>query len=150
MNKKFLIVAVLGILLQFPGSARAQETEDEKNIEIHGFLMGDFSWRTSDEKPSGKEGRDFLLAEERLRLDIFGWMESIEASARVKGDFLLDNVAEEFDTDLREAYADYTTADFDLRLGRQIVTWGDGDLIFINDPFIGSGLAGLGDIEYHG
>jgi hypothetical protein len=62
-------------------------------------------------------------------------MESIEASARVKGDFLLDNVAEEFDVDLREAYVDYTTGNFDFRLGRQIVTWGVGDLIFINDVF---------------
>ncbi len=133
MNKKFAIVVVLAVLLQFP--AYAQETEDETNIEIYGFLMGNFSRRTSSQKPDGKEGRDFLLAEERLRLDIFGWTDSIEASARVKGDFLLDNVAEEFDVDLREAYVDYTTGDFDFRLGRQIVTWGVGDLIFINDPF---------------
>jgi len=135
MNKKFLIVAVLGILLQFPGSARAQETEDEKNIEIHGFLMGNYSLRTTDQKPAGEEGDDFLLAEERFRLDIFGWTESIEASIRFKGDFLYDHVAEEFDTDLREVYLDYTTGNFDFRLGRQIVTWGVGDLIFINDVF---------------
>jgi len=128
-------MAALGILLVFPGPVRAQETEDEVNIEIHGFLMGNYSRRTSSQRPEGKEGRDFLLAEERLRLDIFGWADSIEASIRFKGDLLYDNVAEEFDTDFREFYADYTTGDFDFRLGRQIVTWGVGDLIFINDPF---------------
>jgi hypothetical protein len=133
MNKIVTIVVVLAGLLQFP--AFAQEIEDEKNIEIHGFLMGNYSWRTSGQKPDGKEGDDFLLAEERLRLDVFGWTESIEASIRFKGDLLYDNVAEEFDTDLREFYADYTTGDFDFRLGRQIVTWGVGDLLFINDPF---------------
>ena len=133
--KKSLMVLMLGILLLFPGPALAQETEDEKNIELHGFLMGNYSVRTTGEKPSGKEGRDFLLAEERLRLDLFGWMDSIEASTRIKGDLLYDNVSWEFDVDLREAYADYTTGDFDFRLGRQIVTWGVGDLIFINDVF---------------
>ena len=133
MNKKFAIVVILAVLLQFP--AYAQETEDETNIEIYGFLMGNYSWRTSGQKPEGKEGDDFLLAEERFRLDVFGWTESIEASIRFKGDLLYDHVAEKFDTDLREVYLDYTTADFDFRLGRQIVTWGVGDLLFINDVF---------------
>ncbi len=133
MNKKFAIVVILAVLLQFP--AYAQETEDETNIEIYGFLMGSYSWRTSGQKPEGKEGDDFLLAEERFRLDVFGWTESIEASIRFKGDFLYDHVAEKFDTDLREVYLDYTTSDFDFRLGRQIVTWGVGDLLFINDVF---------------
>jgi hypothetical protein len=68
-------------------------------------------------------------------LDSFGGTESIEASARVKGDFILDHVAEELDVALREAYLDYTTGNFDFRLGRQIVTWGVGDLLFINDVF---------------
>jgi hypothetical protein len=134
MNKKFLMV-VLGILLQFPGPIFPQEPEDEINMEIHGFLMGNYSLRTHGQKPDGKEGDDFLLAEERFRFDIFGWTESIEASIRFKGDLLYDHVAEEFDTDTRELYLDYTTGDFDFRLGRQIVTWGVGDLLFINDVF---------------
>jgi hypothetical protein len=133
MNKKLAIVVLLAVLLQFP--AYAQETKDETNIEIHGFLMGNYSWRTSDQQPEGEEGDDFLLAEERFRLDVFGWADSIEASIRFKGDLLYDHVAERLDTDLREAYVDYTTGDFDFRLGRQIVTWGVGDLLFINDVF---------------
>ncbi len=133
MNKIVTIVMVLAVLLQFP--AYAQEPEDEKNIEIHGFLMGNYSRRTSSQRPDGKEGDDFLLAEERFRLDVFGWTESIEASIRFKGDLLYDHVAKEFDTDTRELYLDYTTGAFDFRLGRQIVTWGVGDLLFINDVF---------------
>ena len=135
LDKKTLWLLLVGVLIQFQGLVLAQDEEDEKNIEIHGFLLGNYSLRTSDQKPSGEEGRDFLLAEERLRLDLFGWTESIEASARVKGDFILDHVAEEFDVDLRETYLDYTTGNFDFRLGRQIVTWGVGDLLFINDVF---------------
>jgi hypothetical protein len=135
MNKKYLMVVILGFLLQFPQPIFAQEPEDEINIEIHGFLMGNYSVRTSGQKPAGDQGRDFLLAEERLRIDLFGWSDSIEASARAKGDILYDHVAEEFDTDLREAYLDYTINIFDFRLGRQIITWGVGDLVFINDVF---------------
>ncbi|MDP2643403.1 MAG: hypothetical protein Q8P24_00545 [Desulfobacterales bacterium] len=133
--KKISSLLIVGIFIQPPYSVMAQDGNAGKNIEIHGFLLGANSVRTTGEKPTGQEGHDFLLAEERVRLDMFGWMESIEASARVKGDFLHDNVSREFDADLREAYLDYRTGDFDFRLGRQIVTWGIGDLIFINDVF---------------
>ncbi len=135
LDKRCLGLVILWVLTQFPGLVFAQGGEDGKNIELHGFLMGNFSGRTTGQTPAGEEGGDLLLAEERLRLDIFGWTESIEASARVKGDFVLDNVAKQFSVDLREAYLDYTTGDFDFRLGRQIVTWGVGDLLFINDRF---------------
>jgi len=37
--------------------------------------------------------------------------------------------------DLREAYAGYSAGPLDLRLGRQILTWGVGDLFFITDIF---------------
>jgi hypothetical protein len=133
--KKYPELLILAILMLFPGLVFAQDGEDEKNIELNGFLMGNFSARTTSQRPAGREGKDLLLAEERLRLDIFGWTESIEASARVKVDFLFDNVAGEFHTDLREVYLDYTTGNFDFRLGRQVITWGVGDLLFINDVF---------------
>ena len=38
--------------------------------------------------------------------------------------------------DLREANIEFSPADFmDVKLGRQILTWGTGDLLFINDMF---------------
>lgn len=126
----------IGVLLLVGLAAQpllAQENDD--NVEIHGFLMGNFSGRTTGVRPSGENESDFLLAEERLRLEVSAWSESIEASARVKGDFFYDAVDGEFDFDLREAYVDYTTGSFDFRLGRQIATWGVGDLLFINDVF---------------
>ncbi|MFQ6673759.1 MAG: hypothetical protein ACE5GH_03105 [Fidelibacterota bacterium] len=129
MNKKCLELLMLVLLMQFPGLAFAQE------VEIHGFLRGNFSGRKTGSLPNGKEGSVFLLGEERLRLDISAWSESIEVSARVKGDFFHDAVAGKFEVDLREAYVDYTTGSFDFRLGRQIVTWGVGDLLFVNDVF---------------
>jgi hypothetical protein len=123
------------LLLMLPGLAAAEDGEDERNFDVTGFLLGVFSGRTTGQRPGGREGGDFLLAEERLRLDLSAWSEPIEASARVKADFFHDAVAREFAFDLREAYIDYTTGSFDFRLGRQIATWGVGDLLFVNDVF---------------
>jgi len=53
----------------------------------------------------------------------------------LKTDFFHDAVARAAETDLREAYLDYGAGPFEFRLGRQIVTWGVGDLLFINDIF---------------
>ncbi len=111
---------------------QAQSSGNEWGIDIESFLLGIYSRRTSGESP---EGSRFLLAEERLRLDLTAWSESTAAEARVKIDGTHDSVTGEFDVDLREAYIDYTTGKLDLRAGRQIATWGVGDLLFINDVF---------------
>jgi hypothetical protein len=68
-------------------------------------------------------------------LEVSAHSESIEASAHAKGDFFHDAVLDASDVDLREVYIDYTAGRFDFRLGRQIATWGVGDLLFINDVF---------------
>jgi len=124
-------------LVGFPvRPALAQEQPDgEGDIELHGFLLGGVAGRTTGVRPAGDRESDFLLAEERLRLDVGAWADSVEASLRVKGDFLHDAVDDECDLDLREAYVDYSEDALDLRLGRQTATWGVGDLVFINDVF---------------
>ena len=80
------------------------------------------------------EKKDYVLDEARLQLkfnhssdfgDLFFKTDFIHDSRNNKGLF-----------DLREAYIYSTLADwFDLKIGRQIQTWGQGDLIFINDLF---------------
>jgi hypothetical protein len=112
--------------------ALSAESSDDWGADIESFLLGTYSRRTSGETP---EGHEFLLAEERLRLDLSVWSENIEAEARIKLDGTHDSIAGDFDIDLREAYIDYSTGRLDLRAGRQIATWGVGDLLFINDVF---------------
>ncbi|MFQ5791211.1 MAG: DUF1302 family protein, partial [Acidobacteriota bacterium] len=53
----------------------------------------------------------------------------------LKGDVFHDAVVNELDGVVREAYVDFSRAWLDLRAGRQIVTWGVGDLLFINDVY---------------
>jgi hypothetical protein len=123
-------LAALALLPPAPG-LRAQSS----NLEIHGFVLGNYAGRTTGVAPAGAVARDYLLAEERLRLDLETWSEGVDASARVKVDFLHDAITDVFDVDLREAAFDYAAGAFDFRLGRQITTWGVGDLLFINDVF---------------
>ena len=119
----------------FSTAAFGQETEDEWGLDVRGFALGTYSGRTTGHVPSGSEGRALLLAEERLRLDLTGWTDAVEAEVRIKLDGIHDGVADDLDLDLREAYLDYTTGELDFRLGRQIATWGVGDLLFVNDVF---------------
>ena len=119
-------------LISFSVLLSSVYAEDESTRpEIHGFLLGNYTGRIgSDPSPTGD---DFILAEERLRLEISQWFD--KASFMVKTDLLHDSLDDEFDIDLREAYVDISYRAFDVRLGRQILTWGIGDLLFINDTF---------------
>ena len=72
--------------------------------------------------------------ENRLQLDLDSYLDW--GDIKVKGDVFGDWVQEQADFDLREANVFVSPFDFmDLKLGRQILTWGTGDLIFINDLF---------------
>lgn len=127
--------ALLTLFLLLAGFARPILAQSETGIDLHGYLLGDFAARTTGDRPPDGEGGKFLLAEERVRLDLNAWADAIRASARIKGDFWHDAVARKVDLDLREAYLDYAAGVFDFRLGRQVATWGVGDLLFINDVF---------------
>lgn len=131
MRHTLAVAALLTLLL------RPLTAEEKKRlpVTIHGFLMGNASLRTTGERPPLGEGGAFVLGEERLRLDVSGAAKSGRGFFLVKGDIFHDAVTNRADGDLREAYGGFHRGPFDLRLGRQIVTWGVGDLFFINDVF---------------
>lgn len=60
---------------------------------------------------------------------------------KVAADAIVDATLDEFDdaeeyVDLREAYASFSPFSFaDVKVGRQILSWGTGDLLFVNDLF---------------
>ncbi len=98
--------------------------------EIHGF----YEMRAGYRLRKDKYEKDMSIMENRLQLDIFSYLDW--GDIKVKGDFFGDLVTEQGDFDLREAniFARPTTY-MDIKVGRQILTWGTGDLIFINDLF---------------
>ena len=81
-----------------------------------------------------KYEKDMSIMEQRLQIDLSSYLDW--ADFKVKGDIIGDLVEEQADFDLREAYMSTSPYDFmDLKVGRQTLTWGTGDLIFINDLF---------------
>ncbi len=100
------------------------------DISLHGFLQGNYSADTSSSNP---DGGDFKLAEERLQLKLEASKDPFHIF--VKADGWYDHIDQRWDSELREGYVDYTAGKWDARLGRQIITWGVGDLLFINDVF---------------
>jgi hypothetical protein len=118
----FSLCSFLSILISSSGFAA--------DVSLHGFLQGNYARDTVTANPDGK---DYKLSEERVQL-------KLDASADpfrllVKGDAFYDNLDKKSLTELREGYFDYTAGKWDARIGRQIVTWGVGDLLFINDVF---------------
>ena len=79
-------------------------------------------------------GRRTTLADVRLRLETEWAPESLTLS--LKGDLLYDGFEENFTGDFRElAIAGSPIKSLDAKAGRQVLTWGTGDLLFLNDLF---------------
>lgn len=103
--------------------------------EFHGFVLVMSSGRLLDEHPEGSRSQRFFLFEERLRLELDAWAARGALALHLEGDAIHDELSASPDSFLREAFLDFRHGPFDLRAGRQIVTWGVGDLVFINDVF---------------
>ncbi|MDD5282075.1 MAG: hypothetical protein PHC37_00740 [Candidatus Omnitrophica bacterium] len=107
----------------------------------HGFAEGAFGGVISKGDPT--KHSDYNMAEERLQLknqynfegeDILSRFQGV---FRFKGDFTLDEYfGGKTDFELREANLSFTpTQLIDVKVGRQVLTWGTGDYLFINDVF---------------
>lgn len=87
--------------------------------------------------------RDVSLGEIRLQTSLEARYKGV--TLRFRPDFLFDPVPEKYApdlengygmVDLREASLAFTPVSFlDMKIGRQILTWGTGDMLFINDMF---------------
>lgn len=108
-------------------------------FELSGFWESRVGVRTQ-EDPNEK---DMSIAETRLQLEMEKGWENV--TLRLTSDLLYDSVLDEHDVnieegegllDLREASMLIRAAEFlDIKIGRQTLTWGTGDLLFINDLF---------------
>jgi len=129
-----VICIVVGVSLPAVALDTDEETDasffSELPIEVHGFYEMRAGYRLRNDKYE----KDMSIMENRLQLDLSSYPDW--GDLKVKGDVFGDLVTEEADFDLREANVFVSPLDFmDLKVGRQILTWGTGDLIFINDLF---------------
>jgi hypothetical protein len=122
-----------------PGAAARPRAAWDRPLTIGGFWEARSGWRVANDPHQ----REQSLGETRLQLDAEKHVAELTLS--LKTDFVYDWIA---DTraidlrrgdgwiDLREANVQFTPFDFmDVKAGRQVLTWGTGDLIFINDLF---------------
>jgi len=115
--------AVCAVLLLAPLAARAEVT-------FSGFLQQNTAFNTVAANPDGRH-YEWLEERARLQLDASGGAWRLLA----KGDLAYDHLGRQDQSELREGYVDYTAGNWDMRVGRQVVTWGLGDLVFVNDVF---------------
>ena len=106
----------------------------EGEVVPHGFVQAGYAARiTGTTLPSG--GGDFLVGEERLQLSLSGAIPAGAGGFSAKVDFFHDAVTGKTGLEIRETYLDLGGGKIGARVGRQIITWGTGDLLFINDVF---------------
>ncbi len=115
--------ALCTVLLLAPPMARAE-------VALSGFLQQNTAANTAAANPDGRHAK-WLEERAQLKLDAAGSAWRLLA----KGDFSYDHLGRQDQSELREGYVDYTADKWDLRVGRQVVTWGLGDLVFVNDVF---------------
>ena len=118
------VVALLFALLHPPAAAG--------EVELSGFLQGLYGAGTDAGNPVPS---DLSAAETRLQLRLESFADGAAFFGRL--DFVYEDYLEPRQRfELREGYAKITLFErLDLKIGRQIATWGTGDMVFVNDLF---------------
>lgn len=104
-------------------------------LEVHGFLQGHAAARVGGADCPAQTECDRPFNEQRLQLKTDGGGLNGRLGYAARLDLVHDAALDESELDAREVYADYNAEDFTLRAGRQVITWGVSDLLFINDTF---------------
>ena len=132
-----VLLVVLLLLAFSPGRAAESAPDDWDDWEEEpeglvwsGFLEGAYgAWFDA-----GVQGSDDSLAEVRGRAETEWVRENFTVS--FKGDAGYDHALREAIWDLRDLSLQFSAGDsVDFKLGRQVLTWGTGDLLFLNDLF---------------
>ncbi len=132
--------AVLLLVAAFAPALAGQDEEPKENpvttffdkldTEYHGF----YEIRSGYRLQNDPHEKDMSIMEARYQFDLFSMRDW--GDIKVRGDFYGDGVEEKGVFDLREANIFARPTDtMDVKLGRQVLTWGTGDLLFINDLF---------------
>jgi hypothetical protein len=128
-------------------SSRAEREAEQPwfgpNGRIPVQIAGFWDTRAGTRLQNDPNQKRLSLAETRLQLQAMRYWSG--GSVDIKADFLADAAAEdhgldlrrgEGPVDLRSAYVSLSpTSSMDLQIGRQVLTWGTGDQLFINDMF---------------
>jgi len=137
MTRPWLILTFILIILVpavFPMVVNTSPLQDrlydKYGVDLNGFIEGRQGWRLQDDPYE----KDSSISEMRMQLDLS--KDADWGIIKLKGDLVGDQVEEKAYAELRELNFTFSPLDFmDLKIGRQTLTWGTGDLLFINDLF---------------
>ena len=117
--------------------------DEEESAGLPFDLTGFWEFRAGTRTSSDAFEKEMSIGETRLQLEI--QKQWTELTLNVTADFLFDPVLDRhgIDLDAGEGWLDLRQANvvmsplsfIDVKIGRQILTWGTGDLVFINDLF---------------
>jgi len=111
------------------------DTATGQGVSLDGFAQSHVAGRASRiDCPSGT-ACDYPAAELRGQLKAEGKNAGGEAAFLARLDLLRDAAVDDTRLVTRELFGDLTSEKASARLGRQVITWGVGDLLFINDTF---------------
>ncbi len=133
----FLVIYFIFVLTVSAVSKVYAEEENDNpvikilsQVELNGFLEARGGYRTQ-EDPCEK---DKSVMEARLQAELYAYTDRVEF--KYKGDVWADGITERGEYDTREAWMFLRPTDYmDIKIGRQVLTWGTGDLVFLNDLF---------------
>ncbi|PID55874.1 hypothetical protein CSB45_13715 [candidate division KSB3 bacterium] len=118
----FFALAILGIC-----RIAAAQTP----VPIHGFLTYNVGSRLV---PNDDMSDDVLMNEVTFRMELA--KDTDIAAFTFNGDFTYDNYMSDTSFSLREATVDlFAFEACELKAGHQVLTWGTGDMVFVNDLF---------------
>ena len=124
--KKHILPIIALTLLGVAQIASAQES-----LPLHGFLEYNLGSRIVSNE---YKADDVLMNEATFRLE--SSKDTDIAAFSFKGDFSYDAYLDDVEISIREATIDlYAYDSWELRAGRQVLTWGTGDMVFVNDLF---------------
>jgi hypothetical protein len=106
------------------------------DVNVSGFAEALYAGRTShhDSCQGVVKACPEVANEQRLRVLVEGRQESMAATLRA--DLWNDLALSKTRGEINEAYVEaWTKANTSLRVGRQVVTWGTGEYLYVNDMF---------------
>ena len=125
---------ILCILISAPSVLVAFDAEDLTGCfsqpEIHGFIENRSGFRLQNDPHE----KDISVMDIRMQLECSTYTDWFDI--KYKGDVWGDFITETAEYDTREAWIFIRPTDYmDIKIGRQILTWGTGDWVFLNDLF---------------
>ncbi len=127
------------LLLLAPGALLAQDDmwddeewqDDEAATVWSGFVEAGLGTRMDSDTPVGDSS---TLEELRLRVESEWQLGGTTIGLKADGSY--DGVEDSWTGDVRDLTAAFSIGEsVDMRVGRQVQTWGTGDLVFLNDLF---------------